>query len=153
MRRMAVGGVTAAMLLVLLGACGGSEASPSAAASDAATRGAHRSRRLPPVEGPPRARGDGLAPETVRMTAHVRGRRRPQGPQPRTTSSWSASSKGTKVRVVETVTGDPYEAGSCGPSGDEWLKIDRINGKSIKALYGVPVRLRGGWLLRVGPRR
>jgi hypothetical protein len=45
--------------------------------------------------------------------------------------------KGAKVRVVETVTGDPYEAGSCGQSGDDWLKIDRINGKSVKTLYGV----------------
>jgi hypothetical protein len=45
--------------------------------------------------------------------------------------------KGTSVRVVETVTGDPYEAGSCGQSGDDWVKIDRINGKSVKTLYGV----------------
>ena len=45
--------------------------------------------------------------------------------------------KGTSVRVVETVIGDPYEAGGCGQSGDEWLKIDRVNGKSIKTLYGV----------------
>ncbi len=52
--------------------------------------------------------------------------------------------KGTKVRVVETVTGDPYEAGSCGTSGDEWLKIDRIGGKSVKALYGVPYGYAAG---------
>ena len=45
---------------------------------------------------------------------------------------------GTKVRVVEVVKGDAYEAGSCGVSGDSWLKVDRIGGKSIKVQYGVP---------------
>ena len=45
---------------------------------------------------------------------------------------------GTKVRVVETVTGDAYEAGSCGTAGDTWLKVDRVGGKSIQTVYGVP---------------
>ncbi len=45
---------------------------------------------------------------------------------------------GTKVRVVETVPGDAYEAGSCGTAGDTWLKVDRVGGKSIKTVYGVP---------------
>ena len=45
---------------------------------------------------------------------------------------------GTKVRVIDTVSGDQYEAGGCGTAGDTWLKVDRIAGKSIKAQYGVP---------------
>jgi hypothetical protein len=45
---------------------------------------------------------------------------------------------GTKVRIADTVTGDAYTAGACGASGDAWLKIDRVGGKSVQALYGVP---------------
>ena len=45
---------------------------------------------------------------------------------------------GTKVRVVETVPGDSYDAGTCGESGDTWLKVDRIGGKSIQVQYGIP---------------
>ena len=45
---------------------------------------------------------------------------------------------GTRVRVVETMTGDPYTVGACGTSGDTWHKIDRIGGKAAQAQYGVP---------------
>ena len=45
---------------------------------------------------------------------------------------------GTKVRVVQTVSGDAYPAGACGEGGDDWLEIDRVGGKSAQALYGVP---------------
>ena len=44
---------------------------------------------------------------------------------------------GTEVRVVETVVGDAYKAGNCGTAGDTWLKIDQVDGKDVKALYGV----------------
>ena len=88
MRRMAVGGVTAAMLLVLLGACGGSEASPSASA-EAATEAPIES-TAPEVEEPSAEPEETAAPETVRMAASVRGRRRPQGSHQGATTSWSA---------------------------------------------------------------
>jgi uncharacterized protein YgiM (DUF1202 family) len=45
--------------------------------------------------------------------------------------------KGTKVRVVETVPGASYEAGACGSSGSDWIKLDRVAGKSASTLYGV----------------
>ena len=44
-------------------------------------------------------------------------------------------SKGTKVKVVETVSGASYDAGKCGESGDQWLKITRIDGKSVAKKY------------------
>jgi hypothetical protein len=44
---------------------------------------------------------------------------------------------GTRVRIAETVIGETYEAGSCGTAGDEWHKIDRVGGKSVKSLFGV----------------
>ena len=134
MRRMAVGGVTAAMLLVLLAACGGSEASPSASA-EAATE-APIEPSGPDVEEPsaePEASG---AAETISMAAMCAGVGIRKGPA-KGEGLLVRVNKGTKVRVVETVTGDAYEAGSCGTSGDDWLKIDRIGGKSVKALYGV----------------
>jgi 3D (Asp-Asp-Asp) domain-containing protein len=44
---------------------------------------------------------------------------------------------GTSVHVVATVTGTAYTAGSCGTSGSDWLKIDKVGGKTAKTLYGV----------------
>jgi len=141
MRRMVVGGVTAAMLLVLLGACGGSEASPSAEA-EAATEAPVDS-TVPQVEEPPAEPEATAAPETVRMAAMCAGIGVREGPS-KDDKVLVRVNKGTKVRVVETVTGDAYEAGACGTSGDEWLKIDRIGGKSIEALYGVPYGYAAG---------
>lgn len=46
---------------------------------------------------------------------------------------------GTRVRVVEVVPGDPYEAGRCGTGGDTWLKIDQVGGKDVETVYGVAV--------------
>ena len=141
MRRIAVSGVTAAMLLVLLGACGGSEASPSP--SSEATTEAPIESTAPGVEEPSAAPEETAATETVRMAATCAGVGIRKGP---TTGDdlLVRVNQGTKVRVVETVTGDPYEVGSCGTSGDEWLKIDRIGGKSINALYGVPYGYAAG---------
>ena len=44
---------------------------------------------------------------------------------------------GTAVRVIEVVPGDAYTAGNCGIDGDTWLKIDQVDGKGVKTLYGV----------------
>jgi hypothetical protein len=141
MRRMAVGGVTAAMLLVLLAACGGSEASPSPSA-EAATEAPIESSGAG-AEEPSAAPEESAAPETVRMAATCSGVGIRKGPT-KGDDLLVRVNKGTKVRVVETVTGDPYEAGSCGTSGDDWLKIDRIGSKSVKALYGVPFGYAAG---------
>ncbi len=142
MRRMAVGGVTAAMLLVLLGACGGSEASSSPSAEATATEVPVES-SAPEAEEPSVDVDETAAPETVAFAALCAGIGVRKGP---TTGDdlLVRVNRGTKVRVVEAVTGDPYEAGSCGKSGDQWLKIDRIGGKSIKALYGVPYGYAAG---------
>jgi hypothetical protein len=141
MRRMAVSGVTAAMLLVLLAACGGSEASTSPS-SEVATEAPIES-TAPAVEELSAAPEETAIPETVPMTASCGGIGVRKGPT-KTDDLLVRVNKGTKVRVVETVTGDPYEAGSCGTSGDDWLKIDRIGGKSVKALYGVPYGYAAG---------
>jgi len=141
MRRIAVSGVTAAMLLVLMGACGGSEASPSSSAE--ATTEAPIESTAPAIEEPSTAPEETAIPETVRMTASCGGIGIRKGPT-KGDDLLVRVTKGTKVRVVETVTGDPYEAGSCGTSGDDWLKIDRIGGKSVKALYGVPYGYAAG---------
>lgn len=135
LNRMAVGGVAAAMLLVVLAGCGSSEASPSAAATDAPA--------TPTVTTAPASGVPSAAPEVtespaalVRLIAKCGGVGIRKGPAPGDELLVRVS-KGARVRVVETVTGDPYEAGSCGASGDDWLKIDRINGKSVQSLYDV----------------
>jgi hypothetical protein len=139
---MAVGGVAAAMILVVLAGCGGSEASPSAAASGAATTPTVTT--APASEAPPVEPEATDSPATVvRLTALCAGVGIRKGPTPDEELVVRVS-KGAKVRVVETVTGDPYEAGSCGKSGDDWIKIDRVNGKSMKSLYGVPFGYAAG---------
>jgi hypothetical protein len=141
MRRMAVSGVTAAMLLVLLAACGGSGASPSSS-NEAATEAPIESPALE-VEEPSAEPEASAAAGAISMAAMCAGVGIRKGPT-KTDGLLVRVNKGTKVRVVETVTGDPYEAGSCGTSGDDWIKIDRIGGKSVKALYGVPFGYAAG---------
>ena len=142
LNRMAVGGVAAAMILVVLAGCGGSEASPSATASDAP--GTPAGTTAPTSGGPsaePEATDSPAA--VVRLIAQCAGVSIRKGPV-LDDGLLVRVSKGAKVRVVETVTGDPYEAGSCGQSGDDWLKIDRINGKSVQSLYDVPFGYAAG---------
>ncbi len=55
-----------------------------------------------------------------------------------TSAAVSKINSGTAVHVVATVTGTAYTAGSCGVSGSDWLKIDKVAGKGVKAKYGVP---------------
>jgi hypothetical protein len=141
LRRIVVGGVTAAMLLVLLAACGGSGASPSPS-TEAATEAPIES-TAPGVDEPSTAPGETAAQATVQMATMCAGVGIRKGPT-KADGLMVRVNKGTKVRVVETVTGDRYEAGSCGTSGSDWIKIDRIGGKSVKALYGVPFGYAAG---------
>lgn len=142
MRRMAVGSVAAALIVLVVAACGGSEASPSASASASAVPAP--TEELVATEAPSVDASEAPATsEVVKMTALCAGvgvRK-----EPATDAALVVRvPKGASVRVVETVTGDPYVAGSCGQDGDDWLKIDRINGKSVKSLYGVPFGYAAG---------
>ena len=135
MRRMAVGSVAAALIVLVVAGCGGSEASPSASA--AASEAPAATPEPVATEAPSAEATEAPATAaTVRMTALCAGVGVRKDPAPDGELIVRVA-KGSTVRVVETVTGDPYEAGSCGESGDDWLKIDRINGKSVKTLYGV----------------
>jgi hypothetical protein len=134
MRRLAVGSVAAAMVLVVLAGCGGSTASPSAGASVAPAT--PHITEAPVSEAPSMAPDASAAADTVAMTTACAAVGIRKGPTT-TDKLLVRLAKGTAVRVVETVTGDPYVAGSCGLSGDDWIKIDRINDKSVKSLYGV----------------
>jgi hypothetical protein len=44
--------------------------------------------------------------------------------------------KGTLVHVAATVNGSAYTPGACGVAGSSWLKIDKVDGKTVKSLYG-----------------
>jgi hypothetical protein len=133
-RRIMVGGLAATLALAVLAGCGGAEASPSASAVVPA--GSPAATPAPaPTEAPT------VAPEptpaaAVRMLAICAGVAVRTGPT-MTDEVLVRAVKLTKVRVAGTVTGDPYEAGACGTSGADWIKIDRINGSSVKKLYGV----------------
>ena len=139
MRRMAVGSVAAALLVMVLAGCGGSSASPSASAAASAAAGESPAVTEAPVGSGAAATTPQPASSTAGTTSMVAlcaGVGVRKGP---TTGDkvLVRLAKGVKVRVVESVTGDPYTAGACGAAGDDWVKIDRINGKSVKTLYGV----------------
>ncbi len=124
-----------AFLVVMLAGCGGSAATPSPEASEAATEAPVPS-DVASTQPSDAAGSPSAAPHTT-ATALCPGVAMRK--QPKTDGDVIVRSKaGTKVRVVQVVIGDAYTAGSCGTSGDSWLKVDRIGGKSVKTLYGVP---------------
>jgi hypothetical protein len=136
LRRIVTGGLAATLILVVLAGCGGSEASPSPSASEVASAAA-------PTEAPVATTAPSVEPEpsatttVVRMLAVCAGVAIRSGPST-DDELLVRVAKLTKVRVAATVEGDPYEATTCGESGSDWVKIDRINGTSVKKLYGVP---------------
>jgi hypothetical protein len=140
-RRIESGGMAVLLVLVLatLAACGGSEASASPSASTPAETPPAATEAPTPTAAP--ATDEPVATPTgeaaVRLLAICEGVAIRTGPT-MTDEVLVRAAKLTKVRVVETVTGDPYDAVACGTGGSDWLKIDRINGSSVKKLYGVP---------------
>ena len=129
--------VVAIFLLVAVAACGGAAASPSSLASST-----EAPTEAPVTEPPPatEAPSDGASPTVgSRTTAAAKCGGVALRKEPSIDGEVIVRAKaGTKVRVIETVGGDAYEAGGCGTAGDTWLKVDRIAGKSIQAQYGVP---------------
>jgi len=139
MRRLITTGITASLLLVLLTGCGSSSASPSASSSVApgATAAVTEAPIVPTSPAPTASESVNSAPPSAVRVAACPGVGVRKGPGS-TEALVVRLAAGAKVRVVESVTGQAYTAGTCGTSGDQWLKIDRINGKSIKTKYGVP---------------
>jgi len=134
-RHRVVAIAAAALLLGTVSACGGS-AAPSASATAAPTEAPVPS-TAPQSETPSEAVASASPAPHTTATARCAGVAMRK--EPKTDGEVVVRAKaGTKVRVVEVVVGDPYEAGTCGVSGDSWLKVDRIGGKSVKAQYGVP---------------
>jgi hypothetical protein len=124
-----------AFLVMLIAGCGGSSVTPSPSASEPATE-VPVSTDAPSSSPSQGAGGPSAAPHTT-ATAQcagiaIRKAAKADG------DVLVRVKAGAKVRVVEVVVGDAYTAGSCGMSGDSWLKVDRLGGKSIKTLYGVP---------------
>jgi hypothetical protein len=125
--------VVAGLLLTTVGACGGSAASPPSA-SPSPTEA--------PVPTAAPSETSSQAPSAtpaLRTTATARCGGVALRKEAKTDAEVIVRAKaGTKVRVVEVVVGEPYVGGSCGESGDSWLKVDRVGGKPIKSQYGVP---------------
>ena len=135
-RHRVVTAVATALLVVSVAACGGSSASPSIGASVAPSE-------APVPTGAPSAAAPSDVPASPtpapRTTATALCPGVAMRKQPKADADVLVRAKaGQKVRIVEVVMGDAYTAGSCGMSGNSWLKVDRIGGKSVKTLYGVP---------------
>jgi hypothetical protein len=134
-RGRTIGATWLILVTLLVAACnvGGPPATPSAEPTSSTAPAT----QAPPTEAPATEAPASVAPAAIRMLAAC------EGVAIRAEASTSAElvtrvAKLTKVRVAETLTGEAYTAGTCGTSGSEWIKIDRINGTSVKKLYGVP---------------
>ena len=134
LRRIMIGGLAATLALVVLAGCGGPETSPSAAAASPADSPAATTAPVATVA--PTVAPEPTPVARVTMLAICAGVAVRTGPT-MTDEVLVRAVKLTKVRVDGTVTGDPYEASACGTSGADWIKIARINGSSVKKLYGV----------------
>lgn len=136
-RRLAIGTVSATMIVLVLAGCGGSESSPSASAPASAAPATQAP--TAPSTAPSMAPEESAATSgTTKMKAACGGvgvRNSPAADG----ELLVRLQTGVKVRVTDTVTGDSYDAGGCGQGGDSWIEIDRVNGKSVKSLYGVSI--------------
>jgi hypothetical protein len=135
-RHRVVAVAASALLLVFIAGCGGSSASPSSAPTAAPTEAPVPSADTSEAPSSAAVGSPSVAPHTTAtaLCAGVAIRK-----SAKTDGDVIVRVKaGAKVRVVQVVIGDAYTAGSCGVSGDSWLKVDRIGAKSIKAQYGVP---------------
>jgi hypothetical protein len=135
LRRKLAGTAALALALVMVAGCGSSDATPSPSAEEPASS-APAATQAPATEAPSATPGAPSPAGNQKLLAICAGVAIRKGP---TTGDdlLVRVTKLTKVRVVATVPGDSYEAGACGTSGSDWLQIDRINGKSVKKLYGV----------------
>ncbi|MFN8631506.1 MAG: hypothetical protein U0838_14670 [Chloroflexota bacterium] len=128
------------ILAMALAACGGSSgsASPSASDTGSASPSAEASSSAGPISSasPSEEASASLPASGSTATAicdgiSLRKKASSSGTKVKTIGS------GTEVHVAATVTGTAYSAGSCGTSGNTWLKIDKVGGKSVKTTYGV----------------
>jgi hypothetical protein len=135
MRRLTLAGISAALVLVIVAGCGGGSATPSP--SEAVETEAPMITEAPiESSAAPTAEETAVAPAgsiLYAACADVAVRKGPAADE----GLVVRIAKGTKVRVAETVTGASYKAGKCGESGDQWLKITKIAGKSVQQKYDV----------------
>ncbi|MEI7745300.1 MAG: hypothetical protein WCK58_16315 [Chloroflexota bacterium] len=129
--------LAAVVAAALLAGCGGAAATPTAAPATAEPTATTSPTKAPIVTEAPitTPAADTPTPGTV-MTAScgaVALRKEPR----KTGQLVIRVAAGSKVNVVGSVSGDAYAAGTCGPSGKKWIKIDQVDGASIQATYGV----------------
>jgi uncharacterized protein YgiM (DUF1202 family) len=138
MRRLTFAGISAALVLVIVAGCGGSAESPSPSEAPADTAAPLETEAPIVVEATPEPEATPAAATGTTFYAACGGVAVREGPAA-DEGLVVRISKGTKVRVVETVSGASYDAGTCGESGDQWLKITRIAGKSVMKQYDLQV--------------
>jgi uncharacterized protein YgiM (DUF1202 family) len=133
MRRHILATIAASLVLVVVAGCGGESATPSP--SDTSETVAPITTEAPIVTPTEPATEATPAPASAKIMysacANVAVRKGPASDE----GLVVRVGKGTKVKVVDTVTGASYDATKCGESGDQWLKITRIGGKSVLKQY------------------
>lgn len=123
--------LAAGLVLAVVAGCGSGDASPSAEPSSATTTAPVVQPTEPPSEAPSDVPSAGTIMTTECAAVGLRK-------APKTSAAvLGRIAADTPVNVVETVTGAKYQAGSCGTSGKEWLKIDFVDGVAVEDAYGV----------------
>jgi hypothetical protein len=137
-RRLILVGV----LAIALVGCGGSSSSASPSASGAGSSAASPSTSASRSAGPAASTGASVEPSASAAASGSTATAVCDGITLRKQPAASGAkvkviNSGTAVHVVATVSGTAYTAGSCGNSGSDWFKIDKVGGKTAKAAYGV----------------
>jgi len=130
------------ILATALAACGGSSSSASPSASGSGSSSTSPSADASTSADPAATNQPSVAPSASTAVPGSTATAACDGVTLRKTPSSSGSkvkviTSGTAVHFVATVTGTAYTAGACGNSGNTWLKIDKVGGKSAQSAYGV----------------
>ena len=125
--------ILAGLAAVIVASCGSGSATPTPVASPSMETPSAAPSAAPSADASALAPTAGTGQTMLALCSGVGVRKLPSS----TAAVLVRVNIGATVHVVGTVSGDAYTAGSCGTGGSAWLKIDELNGKPVKALYGV----------------
>jgi hypothetical protein len=127
--------IAAGLVALAVASCGSGSATPSPSASTApgssSTAGAS--------DAPTVAPSDAVPTETALPAGTMTAACDSVALRKKASTSGAVVARvkvGTTVHVAATVNGTAYTPGGCGVNGKSWLKIDQVDGKTVKSLYG-----------------
>lgn len=135
MRRTTLAAISAALVLVIVAGCGGGSASPSPSEGASETEAPITTEAPAGTTAPEPEVTDAPSTEATTLYHAACGQVALREGPSADDGLVARLAKGTKVRVVEIVTGASYDGGTCGEDGDTWLKITKVAGKTTQDRY------------------